>query len=129
MISLIVIAAFLLFLCRVYCPNGPEFTALELDEIRIERLQRIEDRIKENIQALKSKLSFHKQKKQKVQKERDLKVRLQSYVLGGRAGGGVGDDISDEESNSIGKRGRRRRYPDRSNLFEQESIWTSSPLR
>jgi hypothetical protein len=53
---IIVITVFVfscLFACRAFCPNGPEFTALDLDEIRLERLDTIERKIKDNIKLLK----------------------------------------------------------------------------
>jgi len=45
-----------MFLCRQICPNGPVFTALELDEIQLERLNDIEENIERNIRALQVKL-------------------------------------------------------------------------
>ncbi len=122
-LSAIIIVAFCLFMCRVFCPNGPEFTALDLDEIRLERLQSIEDRIKQNIRDLKAKLNFHKKKRQTVERERDLKLRLQSYVAGEAA------DDSDDDA----ERGRllpreEKKGPDRTNILEQENLF-NSPIR
>lgn len=94
------------------CPNGPEFTALDLDEIRLERLQSIEDRIKQNIKDLKAKLNFHKKKRQTVERDRDLKVRLQRYVTGG-----AGENDEDEREGLIER-----------NILEQENLF-ASPIR
>lgn len=41
-----------MFLCRQICPNGPVFTALEIDEIQLERLNEVEEGIERNIRQL-----------------------------------------------------------------------------
>jgi hypothetical protein len=79
-IVMMVVIGLCLFTCRFLFPNGMEFTALDLDEIRLERLSSIESRIRRNIRDLKSKLSFHKDKRKKVERERNMKIQLQGFL-------------------------------------------------
>jgi hypothetical protein len=74
------------------------FNALELDDIRIERLDDIESNYKTNIKVLKvnillslncftvylknqDKLAFHRKKKTNVQTDRDIKVKIGMFEL------------------------------------------------
>ena len=89
---------------REFCPRGPIFTPLELDEIRLDRLDDIESSLKSSINTLKvstltpkvpngalfaqqlilfshqTKLAFHRKKKTQTQTDRDIKRRLGERV-------------------------------------------------
>lgn len=102
------------FCCRQFCPNGPEFTALDLDEIRIEQMTEIEQGIRKNIRDLKEKLSFHRKKKETLKRDRDVKLFIQKHVLG-----------RDEETGSLLG---RERDDNIANVFAEPNNF-DSPMR
>ena len=53
--GIIVFVAMLLlgYIARELCPRGPIFTSIELDEIRLDRLDDIESSLKDDINSLK----------------------------------------------------------------------------
>jgi hypothetical protein len=90
--SAIFLTAILLGCCYCFkriCPQGPIFTSLELDDIRLERYDDIEQGIEENIKLLKDKLAYHRRKKTGVQTDRDIRMIIgqhtQSFNDKGRA--------------------------------------------
>lgn len=100
-IVVMIVIGVCLLTCRWACPNGLEFTALELDEIRLERLTSIERGIRQNIRDLKAKLNFHKDKRKKVQRELDIKNRLQNFAQGhGDSADGENEFIYDQRNYS-----------------------------
>lgn len=52
-VVLFVIVFIGLYILKQICPEGPRFTAIEIDEIRLERLDDIETNLQKNINALK----------------------------------------------------------------------------
>lgn len=52
-VGLFIALLILAYILKKICPNGPQFTSLELDEIRIERLDDIESSIVRKIDGLK----------------------------------------------------------------------------
>lgn len=93
------LAVFFLFctaVCRQAFPGGPDFSSIDLDEIRLERLDDIEHGIMQNIknlqvtifqyyssafifntsilQFLQKKLTFHRNKKETIKASRDAKL-------------------------------------------------------
>lgn len=51
-IMLVVIFMCCAWFCRQICPDGPSFSSLDLDEIRLERLDDIEQSMKKQIREL-----------------------------------------------------------------------------
>lgn len=64
------------YICKQLFPRGIQFSAIELDDIKLERLDDIESGIQNNIKVLKDKLTFHRKKKTAVQTERDIKIKV-----------------------------------------------------
>lgn len=65
-------------LCQDIFPDGARlFDSVDLDDIRIDRLNDIENNIKNNIKDLTKKLAFHRvKKKTEVLADRDLRIKL-----------------------------------------------------
>lgn len=79
------IGLFFLFLCcgailKNICPNDEGLSVLELDDIRIERLDRIETSIYKKIGGLKDKLAFHRMKKTAIETNKDITSMVRDKI-------------------------------------------------
>jgi hypothetical protein len=69
-----------LYCCKQLCPGGIQFSSLDLDEIRLERLDDVERAIQQDIQKLTSKLQFHREKKMQIQNKQDFRIPAKDFI-------------------------------------------------
>ena len=69
-----------LYICARICPDGPIFSAVELDDIRIGRVQETENTLQQQIEGLQSRLTLQRMKRTNLETQRDIAATVEERV-------------------------------------------------